>query len=73
MINLPPEKLKEIVTRAGAVDEATFDEVITEAARKRQSPVEILISRGLLSKEYFQFYGGQIQDKVKATKSRKKG
>jgi type IV pilus assembly protein PilB len=53
MINLPNEKLKEILTRAGAVDEAAFDEVVTEAARKRQSPVEILISRGSLSKDYF--------------------
>ncbi|MDP3974786.1 MAG: ATPase, T2SS/T4P/T4SS family [Candidatus Jorgensenbacteria bacterium] len=53
MINLPPEKLKEIIIHAGAVDEATFDEVMIEAVRKRQSPVEILISRGLLSKDYF--------------------
>lgn len=53
MINLPNEKLKEIVVRAGAVDEATFDAVGDEAARKRQSPVEILISRGVLSKDYF--------------------
>lgn len=53
MITLPNEKLKEIVLHAGAVDEVAFDEVITEAVRKRQSPVEILISRGLLSKDYF--------------------
>lgn len=53
MINLPNEKLKEIVVRAGAVDEVTFDAVGDEAARKRQSPVEILISRGVLSKDYF--------------------
>lgn len=53
MINLPVEKLKEIVIHAGAVDEATFDGIVEEAARKRQSPVEILISRGLLSKDYF--------------------
>jgi len=53
MINLPNEKLKEIVIRAGAVDEATFDVVVGEASRKRQSPVEILISRGALTKDYF--------------------
>ncbi|MFH0806483.1 MAG: ATPase, T2SS/T4P/T4SS family [Candidatus Brennerbacteria bacterium] len=53
MINLPPEKLKEIIIHAGAVDEAMFNEVVTEAARKRQSPVEILVSRGFLNKDYF--------------------
>lgn len=53
MISLPPEKLKEILVHAGAVDEATLDGIIEEAARKRQSPVEILISRGFLSKDYF--------------------
>ncbi|MBI2278921.1 MAG: Flp pilus assembly complex ATPase component TadA [Candidatus Brennerbacteria bacterium] len=53
MIVLPPEKLKEILVRAGAVDETAFDEALEEATRKRQSPVEILISRGLLNKEYF--------------------
>jgi type IV pilus assembly protein PilB len=53
MINLPPEKLKEILVHAGAVDEATFDEALGEATRKRQSPIEVLISRGVLSKDYF--------------------
>lgn len=53
MINLPAEKLKEILTRAGAVDEASFDDAVEEATRKRQNAIEVLVSRGVLSKDYF--------------------
>ncbi len=53
MIDLSFEKLKEILLTTGVVDEGAFEEVRVEAERKRQSPVEILISRGVLTKDYF--------------------
>ncbi|PIP30076.1 hypothetical protein COX26_00630, partial [Candidatus Jorgensenbacteria bacterium CG23_combo_of_CG06-09_8_20_14_all_54_14] len=53
MINLPLEKLKEILLGAGVIDDPAFQGVAEEAERKRQSPIEILISRGVLTKDYF--------------------
>ncbi|MFH1161786.1 MAG: ATPase, T2SS/T4P/T4SS family [Candidatus Jorgensenbacteria bacterium] len=53
MIQLPSERLKEILLNAGVVDDPAFEGVIEEAERKRQSPIEILISRGVLTKDYF--------------------
>lgn len=53
MINFPSERLKEILIGAGVIDAAVFDEVVKEAERKRQSPIEILISRGVITNDYF--------------------
>ncbi|MFH1193202.1 MAG: ATPase, T2SS/T4P/T4SS family [Candidatus Jorgensenbacteria bacterium] len=53
MITLPLEKLKEILLGAGVINDQAFQDVAEEAERKRQSPIEILISRGILTKDYF--------------------
>ncbi len=53
MISLPPQKLKEILAKEGIVDSDTFDLIIEEAQRKRQNPADILISKGLINKDYF--------------------
>ena len=53
MILLPPQKLKEILVKEGIVDGATFDNILEEAGRKRQNPADILISQGLINKDYF--------------------
>jgi len=53
MIVLPPQKLKEILVKEGIIDGETFEEILAEAERKRQNPIEIIISRGLVNKDYF--------------------
>ncbi|MDO8557466.1 MAG: GspE/PulE family protein [Candidatus Jorgensenbacteria bacterium] len=53
MINLPAEKLRDIFLRAGIFDESTFETMRIEAERKQQNIAEILIARGLISKDYF--------------------
>lgn len=53
MISLPTQQIREMLVRAGVVDDATFSAVKEEAERKRQNVVELLISQNLLNKEYF--------------------
>ena len=53
MIQLPPPALKEILVREGVLDEATFDAIADEAKRKKQNVVDIVVSRGIISSEYF--------------------
>ncbi len=53
MISLPPQQVKEMLIRAGVIDEATFLSVKEEADRKRQNVVDLLVSQNLLNKEYF--------------------
>lgn len=53
MISLPPAQLKELLLKAGVVNEETFATVEEEANRKRQNVVDLLISKGLLNKDYF--------------------
>ncbi|MEK9194437.1 MAG: ATPase, T2SS/T4P/T4SS family, partial [Patescibacteria group bacterium] len=53
MISLSPDRLKEILLEEGIVNSETFDFVRREAERKRQNPVDILISQNLVTKEYF--------------------
>jgi len=52
MITLPPEKLKEILVDQGLIDAASFDSLGKEAQRKRQSLNDVLISQGIVKKEY---------------------
>jgi len=52
MINLQPELLKNILTKAGIIDGKTFDEINKEALRRRQNPLELIISQGLVNKDY---------------------
>ncbi|MCL4392461.1 GspE/PulE family protein [Patescibacteria group bacterium] len=53
MINLSSAKLKDILVRAGVVDADTFDTIATEAERNRQNIADIVISSGLINKDYF--------------------
>ena len=53
MISLPSERLKQILTQAGAVDPKVFDSANEEAKRREQNPIDILISQGVLSEDYF--------------------
>ncbi len=53
MINLPPEKLKDMLVRAGVIDGQIFDTVRMEAERKQQNVVDSILSEGLVNKDYF--------------------
>lgn len=53
MIPLPPEKIKDLLLEEGLVPADKFDAAAEEAERKRQNVVDILISLGLLNKDYF--------------------
>ncbi len=52
MINLPPEKLKEILTSAGITTPEIFARILDEARRKQQNVIDVLISQGIVNKEY---------------------
>lgn len=52
MITVPPEKLKEILLRAGIVQEASFNMMLAESQRKQQNLSDLLVSQGIVSKEY---------------------
>ncbi|MDI6820735.1 MAG: ATPase, T2SS/T4P/T4SS family [Patescibacteria group bacterium] len=53
MISLPPVKLKEILIKSGIINAETFDAIEKEAIHKRQGLIDILLSRGLINKDYF--------------------
>ena len=53
MISLPPTRLKELLLKAGVIDAEAFSTVEEEANRKRQNVIDLLISKGLLNKDYF--------------------
>jgi type II secretory ATPase GspE/PulE/Tfp pilus assembly ATPase PilB-like protein len=52
MLILPEKQLKEILMRAGVIDEKSFDMVRVEAERKGQNIAEILVSEGVLTRDY---------------------
>lgn len=52
MIQLSPDKLRDILVDAGVIDADSFDLVYKEAQRRKQNPIDILISRGVVNKEY---------------------
>lgn len=53
MITLPQEKVREILTAAGIINEDTFQTLLKEAEHKRQNIVDLLISQNLISKDYY--------------------
>lgn len=53
MISLPDNQVKQMLVSAGILDEKTFDIVKTEAARKNQNPLDILISEGAFTRDTF--------------------
>jgi len=53
MISLPKDKLEQLLVQEGILDAKEFDAMYTEAERKKQHVVDIAISRGLLTEDYF--------------------
>ena len=53
MLSLPTQQIKEMLVQAGVLDDATFDSIKIEADRKRQNVADLIISEGLINKEYF--------------------
>ncbi len=53
MINLSNARLKDILVKAGVIDADTFDVIAKEAERNRQNIADIVISSGLINKDYF--------------------
>ena len=65
MLTLPPEQLKKILADDGIIAPEAFDAVLVESSRMGQSVPDILISRGVISDEYYNgilanFYGVTI-------------
>ncbi|MFA5870720.1 MAG: ATPase, T2SS/T4P/T4SS family [Candidatus Paceibacterota bacterium] len=52
MINLPGDKLRELLLHAGIVSTETFSVIQEEANRKRQNISDLLISQGIINREY---------------------
>ncbi|MCX6788725.1 MAG: GspE/PulE family protein [bacterium] len=52
MINLPQERLKELLFKAGIINQQAFDIVAEESIRKQQNISDMLISQGIVNKEY---------------------
>jgi len=50
---LPPQILKKLVIQTGLISEEDFDNALKEAQRSEKSVVNILISRGLLTQDYY--------------------
>lgn len=53
MLQIPVAKLKEFLTRDGLVASEAFDILLLESERMGQNIAEVLISRGLMTRDYF--------------------
>ncbi|MBI5401461.1 type II/IV secretion system protein [Candidatus Wolfebacteria bacterium] len=53
MIRIPPEKLKKILISEGLVTAEVFDNLAVEAERLNQQLSDVLISKGVISYDYF--------------------
>ncbi len=74
-MHITDEKLKEILTKSGVVDEKTFLDVKQEAGRSGQKVTDVLIGRDEISEDYLNelleaYYGVPVVDlkKVNITK-----
>jgi type IV pilus assembly protein PilB len=52
-VKLTNEQLKTILVSGGLIKEANFNAALNESIRTGKNPVEILISQGLLTRDYF--------------------
>ena len=52
MLTLPSDKLKDILIKQGLISPETFDTLDNEAKRKRQNLTDVLVSQGIINKEY---------------------
>jgi type IV pilus assembly protein PilB len=53
MISIPPDRLRDLLVKEGLINAETFEAIRKEAQRKRQSTESLLISQGLVPKDYF--------------------
>ncbi len=53
MIELSPERLRDLVVRDGIIDTGSFEALRVEANRQRQSVGDTLVARGILTKDYY--------------------
>lgn len=53
MLQIPSQKLKELLVQQGLIASERFDELIAEAERMKQGVSDVLISRGIISQDYF--------------------
>ena len=53
MIQIPIQKLKEILFKEGLITEELFSNLLAEADRMREDIGDILISRGIITSDYF--------------------
>jgi type II secretory ATPase GspE/PulE/Tfp pilus assembly ATPase PilB-like protein len=53
MLQIPPAKLKEILIKDALITAENFDAFSKEASRMSQDLVELLVSRGIMTRDYF--------------------
>lgn len=53
MLQIPPQKLKEFLVKEGLIANENFDALLDESRRMGQNIAELLISRGVITPEYF--------------------
>lgn len=53
MLQIPEDKLKEILLRDGLIDSQTFDSIASEAKRLGQSVAENIVSDGIVTDSYY--------------------
>ncbi len=52
-MQIPVQKLKEMIINEGLITADVFDEIVKEAQRLNQKVEDILVSRGIISTDYF--------------------
>lgn len=53
MLQIPVQKLKEIIIKEGLIASENFDNLLVEARRMGQNIGDVLISRGIITSDYF--------------------
>jgi type IV pilus assembly protein PilB len=53
MISISPDRLRDILVKEGLINAETFEAIRKEAQRKKQPLENLLLSQGLIPKEYF--------------------
>ncbi len=53
MLHVPPQKLKEVLTKEGLITSEKFDNLLNEAKRMNQNIADLLVSGGFITVDYF--------------------
>ncbi|MEK7549340.1 MAG: GspE/PulE family protein [Patescibacteria group bacterium] len=53
MLKIPTLKLRELIVKEGLITEADFDGLLSEASRMGQNMEEVLVSRGIITVDYW--------------------